>query len=125
MTWVFAVVVVVVIGAIAVVAAGYGGSMATAAEDRPDVVVPAGRPLRAEDLREVRFTVGVRGYRMDEVDSLLSRLAEEMAEREADAAWSASPQRPAGTTSPSVEPLPHGGSDSAGESDPTSSRGSP
>jgi DivIVA domain-containing protein len=80
--WVIAIVVVVVIGGVAVVAAGWGGSMAAAYEDRPAVAVPAGRPLRAEDLRDVRFSVGVRGYRMDEVDSLLSRLAEELAERE-------------------------------------------
>jgi DivIVA domain-containing protein len=80
--WVFAIVIVVVIGAIAVVAAGRGGSMEPAYEDRPDVAVAAGRPLRAEDLRRVRFAVGVRGYRMDEVDSLLARLADELAERE-------------------------------------------
>jgi DivIVA domain-containing protein len=93
--WVFAIVVVIVIGAVAVVAAGYGGSMAPVHEDRRDVVVPAGRPLNADDLRNVRFAVGVRGYRMDEVDSLLLRLAEEMAERERrDAASSISAPEP-------------------------------
>ena len=39
--------------------------------------------LTSRDLRHVQFAIGVRGYRMDEVDSLLDRLAEELAAREA------------------------------------------
>jgi DivIVA domain-containing protein len=82
MLWLFSIVIVLVIGGIVVVAAGAGGSMRPVYSDRPDVTVPAGVPLCAEDLRAVRFAVGVRGYRMDEVDSLLSRLAAELEERE-------------------------------------------
>jgi DivIVA domain-containing protein len=82
MLWLFSIVIVLVIGGIVVVAAGAGGSMRPVHPDRPDVTVPAGVPLRADDLRAVRFAVGVRGYRMDEVDSLLSRLAAELEERE-------------------------------------------
>jgi DivIVA domain-containing protein len=40
--------------------------------------VPGDRPLRAEDLRRVRFSLAFRGYRMSEVDALLDRLATEL-----------------------------------------------
>jgi DivIVA domain-containing protein len=81
MTWFFAVIVVAVLGGIAVVAAGSGGTMAEAFDDRPDSRVPADRPLSAHDLRRVRFTTALRGYRMSEVDALLDRLAAEMEPR--------------------------------------------
>ena len=80
--WLLAILAVVVLGGIAVVAAGAGGSMRRAYEDRPDVTVPAGRRLTADDVRPVRFSVGFRGYRMDEVDSLLDGVATERAERD-------------------------------------------
>lgn len=35
-------------------------------------------PLSAADLRQVRFPVVFRGYRMDEVDALLAKLAAQM-----------------------------------------------
>ncbi|MFL6060418.1 MAG: DivIVA domain-containing protein [Marmoricola sp.] len=76
--WLFAVLVVAIIGAIAVVATGAGDPLSPSYDDRPDVTVPADRPLRAEDLRTVRFTSVVRGYRASEVDALLDRLAREM-----------------------------------------------
>jgi DivIVA domain-containing protein len=38
--------------------------------------------LRAEDLRQVRFPLAFRGYRMSEVDALLDRLADQLAELE-------------------------------------------
>ena len=44
----------------------------------PDATVPAEGPLRAEDLRRVRFSLAFRGYRMSEVDALLDRLAGEL-----------------------------------------------
>ena len=84
MTWVFAILVVLVLGAIAVVASGRGAPMADAWDDRPDAEVPAGGPLSADDLRRVRFSLAFRGYRMSEVDALLDRLAAEQ-EREAEA----------------------------------------
>ncbi len=46
-------------------------------DDRPDARVPAGE-LSGDDLRRVRFSLGVRGYRMSEVDTLLSRLADQL-----------------------------------------------
>jgi DivIVA domain-containing protein len=78
MTWFVAILVVVVIGGVAVVAAGRGGTMAETYDDRPDARVPADRPLTAADLRGIRFSTALRGYRMSEVDALLDRLAAEM-----------------------------------------------
>ena len=76
--WLFAVVAVAVMGVTAVVATGRGGSMGEVFDDRVDARVPAGRPLTAADLRRVRFSTALRGYRMAEVDALLDRLAEEL-----------------------------------------------
>jgi DivIVA domain-containing protein len=78
MTWLFAVIIVAVMGGIAVVAAGHGGVMAETYDDRPDARVPADGPLTSADLRRVRFSTAFRGYRMSEVDALLDRLAAEM-----------------------------------------------
>ena len=78
MTWFFAVLIVIVMGGVAVVATGRGGSMAETYDDRPDVRVPADGPLSARDLRSVRFGTALRGYRMSEVDALLDRLAAEL-----------------------------------------------
>lgn len=81
MMWVFAVLVVLVLAVIALLAAGRGGTMSDAYDDRPDAVVPGDRPLRADDLRKVRFSLAFRGYRMSEVDALLERLSAEMEQR--------------------------------------------
>ena len=78
MTWFFAFVIVALMGVVAVVASGRGGSMAETYDDRPDSRVQADGPLTAADLRSVRFSTAFRGYRMSEVDSLLDRLAAEM-----------------------------------------------
>lgn len=78
MTWFFAVLVVLLMGAVAVVAAGAGGTMSEVYDDRPDSLVQAEGPLTAEDVRRVRFTTAFRGYRMSEVDTLLARLADEL-----------------------------------------------
>ncbi|MSY84732.1 MAG: DivIVA domain-containing protein [Actinobacteria bacterium] len=79
--WFFAILVVLLLGAIAVVAAGKGAPLAEEYDDRPDALVPADRPLTSEDLRRVRFSIAFRGYRMSEVDALLARLAEEQDDR--------------------------------------------
>ncbi len=78
MTWVFAILIVLALGAIAVVAAGHGSPISEAHDDRPDAVVPAEGPLGADDLRRVRFSLAFRGYRMSEVDALLARLADQL-----------------------------------------------
>jgi DivIVA domain-containing protein len=81
MTWFFAILVVAVLGGVAVVASGRGGSMAETYDDRPDALVPVDGPLVARDLRRVTFSTAFRGYRMSEVDALLDRLATEMEPR--------------------------------------------
>lgn len=88
MMWVFAVLIVLAMGGVAMLAAGHGEPMAPAYDDRPDALVPGHRPIDATDLRKVRFSLVVRGYRMAEVDALLARLAgqlEEAGPRRADA----------------------------------------
>ena len=82
MVWVFAILTVLALGAIAVVASGRGTPMERAYDDRPDAVVPAEGLLSGDDLRRVRFSLAFRGYRMSEVDALLDRLAGEMEDRE-------------------------------------------
>lgn len=93
MMWFLAVLVVLTMGAVAVVAAGRGTPLREEHRDRRDVLVPPDGPLSAADLRGVRFTLAFRGYRMDEVDALLERLAQE---RE--------PAAPPVEQSPPVEP---------------------
>ena len=82
MTWFAGVLVVLVLGAVAVVASGRGGPLAPAGDDDPVPDLPEG-DLRAEDLRRVRVPLALRGYRMADVDALLDRLARER-ERERD-----------------------------------------
>lgn len=83
MMWLFAVLIVLAMGGVAMVASGRGGSMAPAYDDRPDVALPDDRPLEAQDLRTVRFPLAVRGYRMSDVDAVLARLATELEDRAA------------------------------------------
>lgn len=44
---------------------------------------PPDGPVQAADLADVRFTVALRGYRMDEVDRVLDDLRVVLAERDA------------------------------------------
>lgn len=88
MVWVFAVIAVAAMVGVALVAAGHGEPMRPEHGDRPDAGVPPEGPLRAADLRAVRFPVVLRGYRMAEVDALLERLA---AERERDEMYEPAP----------------------------------
>ena len=73
---------IVVLAGVAVVAAGRGTGLAPATTDRPGPWLPADRSMRPEDLDALRFSVGLRGYRMDEVDAVLDRLRAELAERD-------------------------------------------
>ena len=81
--WFFAILVVLVMGGVAAMAAGRGAPMTPAYDDRPDALVPRDGPLRAEDVRSVRFSLAFRGYRMSEVDALLDRVARELEEAQA------------------------------------------
>jgi DivIVA domain-containing protein len=75
--WLFAILIVLALGGVAVVAAGRGAPMSRAYDDAPDSLVSADGPITADDLRRIRFPIAFRGYRMAEVDALLDRLAEE------------------------------------------------
>jgi DivIVA domain-containing protein len=102
-TWFFAILVVLAMGGVAVVASGRGGSLPEEYDDRPDVRVPATGPLTSDDVRGVRFSLGLRGYRMSEVDALLARLAAQLDERAADLPADRPVERP--TDSPTDSPV--------------------
>lgn len=78
MMWFFAVLIVLAMGGVGLVAAGRGRPMAGAYDDRPDALVPQDGPLMGGDLRRVRFSLALRGYRMAEVDALLERVAAQL-----------------------------------------------
>ena len=82
MTVLFALTGIGVVIAVAMLAVGRLGELAPAAPDRAPLDVPPG-PLAPDDVDAVRFAVGLRGYRMDEVDDVLDRLAADIAERDA------------------------------------------
>jgi DivIVA domain-containing protein len=99
MMWFFAILIVLALGAVAVVASGRGQPMGPSYDDAPDSLVPSDGPVTAEDLRRIRFPLAFRGYRMAEVDALLERLAEEREAADRDSA-SPSGQGPEGDTDP-------------------------
>ena len=83
MMWLFAILIVLAMGGVALVASGRTGALPEEYDDRPDVCVPTG-PLHGSDLRRVRFSLAFRGYRMSEVDTLLARLADQLDARDPD-----------------------------------------
>jgi len=78
MTWFFAVLIVLLMGAVAVVAAGRGASLGPSYDDRADVRLPVDRPVTGDDLRALRFNTALRGYRASEVDAFIDRLAAQL-----------------------------------------------
>jgi DivIVA domain-containing protein len=81
--WFQLAVVAFVLFIVAAVATGRGGSMGEAYPDRPDVWLPEDRPIGKAEVDRLRFSVGLRGYRMSEVDQVLDRLAVELEARDA------------------------------------------
>ena len=74
-------VILAVIGGIAVVAAGRGGGLPDVESERsPTGVLPDGTVDRA-GVDGLRFSLALRGYRMDEVDAVLDRLVDELDRR--------------------------------------------
>lgn len=69
---------------IALVAAGRGKGLAVAEPDRPPLVLPD--HIHASDIQHLQFSLGVRGYRMDEVDLALARIQQALADREQEVA---------------------------------------
>lgn len=68
-----------VIGVVAALLSGRAtAAMAPPVSNRPVTGLPGG-PVTAADVERLRFSVGLRGYRMDEVDAALDRLRDEIA----------------------------------------------
>jgi len=74
---------IAVIAVVALLAVGRLGELPDVVPDRAPLALPGDRPLVREDVDGVRFSVGMRGYRMDEVDDVLDRLAAEVQLRDA------------------------------------------
>lgn len=71
-----------VVGGVAAVALGrVRGGLEPPTSSLPQLDLPAG-PMRPDDVEEIRFSLGLRGYRMDQVDAVLDRLRGELAQRD-------------------------------------------
>jgi DivIVA domain-containing protein len=63
---------------------GRGETQPPAELDRSPVELPEGRPVTSDDVRALRISVVLRGYRMTEVDWLLDQFALALDERDAE-----------------------------------------
>ncbi|GAA1352202.1 DivIVA domain-containing protein [Streptomyces beijiangensis] len=91
--WFLLIAMVVVVAAVTLAVVGGGGSDADGDGEGtvlPDVAperltdpLPENRPVGRADIEELRLPMVVRGYRMADVDDVLSRLGAELAERDA------------------------------------------
>jgi DivIVA domain-containing protein len=63
---------------------GRGETQPPADLDRSPVELPDDRPVIGDDVRALRMSVAVRGYRMSEVDWLLEQFAQAIDERDAE-----------------------------------------
>jgi DivIVA domain-containing protein len=76
---------------------GRGETQPPAESGRSPVELPDDRPVVGDDVRALRISVAVRGYRMSEVDWLLDQFAQVLDERDAEiAALRATTTRTAG-----------------------------
>ncbi|MFI8101899.1 DivIVA domain-containing protein [Streptomyces sp. NPDC086023] len=83
--WFLLIALVVVVAGVTLAVVG-GGEQAVLPEAEREVVadaLPETRPVTRADIDALRLPVGARGYRMAEVDDVLSRLGAELAERDA------------------------------------------
>lgn len=72
----------VLIVSVAMVAVGRGSSASDVVPDRRAADLPLDRPVVAADIDALRLPQALRGYRMDDVDDVLDRLAEQLAQRD-------------------------------------------
>lgn len=72
---------VVIVIAVAVGVGAIGGGLGPPVESRPVLSLP--RDAGPADIDSLRFSLAFRGYRMDEVDIVLARLGERIAEQDA------------------------------------------
>jgi len=81
-----AIALVVLAMAIVAAAAAFGastrGRMSSADPDVPPVALPEDRWTVGADLDRTRFGVGLRGYRMAQVDEVLDRVSRDLVQRE-------------------------------------------
>ena len=82
-TFVFMLAGIVLITVVALLAVGRLGELPDTTPDRAPLALPEDRPMVKADVDDVRFATGLRGYRMDEVDEVLDRLADEVSARDA------------------------------------------
>lgn len=73
MTFVFLLILIVVLTVIALVATGRISRTTPAEHDQQPTYVPTA-PVGVEALRRTRFGIAFRGYRMDEVDRLIEQI---------------------------------------------------
>ncbi|GAA3375168.1 DivIVA domain-containing protein [Streptomyces sannanensis] len=100
MFWFLLIAMVVVVAAVTLAVVG-GGEDAVLPDAEPERLVdalPVTRPVGRADIDALRLPVAPRGYRMEEVDDVLSRLGAELAERDAriaelEAALAGAPER--------------------------------
>ncbi|MGR6967711.1 DivIVA domain-containing protein [Geodermatophilus sp. URMC 61] len=88
---------------------GRGETRPPADPDRSPLELPEDRPVTADDVRGVRMSVTVRGYRMTEVDWLLEQLAEALEERDAEVAALRARLDEAGRKASGADDAPAGG----------------
>jgi len=81
-----AIALVVLAMAIVAAAAAFGastrGRMSSADPDLPPVALPEDRWTIGADLDRTRFGVGLRGYRMEQVDEVLDRVSRDLVQRD-------------------------------------------
>ncbi len=77
-------VVLVVLGAALVLVGRWDADLTDSGRPARPTLPP--QPWRAEDIRTMEFRVGLRGYRMEDVDDMLRHLAAQLEVAEADAA---------------------------------------
>lgn len=102
MVWIFFILValLVVVATAAVVAGRFTPDpMADPVTSTPHHGLPAGT-VHAEDVDAVRFDTALRGYRMDQVDAVVDRLQQRLAELEAADRESTSLRPPRGGARP-------------------------
>ncbi len=85
---------------------GRGETQPPADLDRSPVELPVARPVTGDDVRALRMTVTVRGYRMTEVDWLLDQFARTLDERDAEIAALTAKLHPAPTDDRKSGPEP-------------------
>jgi hypothetical protein len=81
--WFMLIALVAVVAAVALAVLGDGGALKDSQPERIEDRLPPDRPLVRSDVDAVRLPVGLRGYRMLDVDEVLERLGAELAERDA------------------------------------------